>query len=106
MQPALCFVCEHQKALIKIEKSERYFVQCPQCGEFRITRIAHRNLKALAEFRYRLSGIIREQVNLGDTPIIEDSLIDRLPIIPDPSFLEKGNRLLSRMIKKIPYITE
>src|SRR4051794_20344534 len=94
-----CPVCENTKAKLVDQTAGGCEINCPRCGQYRITASAEATIRTRGR-RYILSAWIREQTNFGDTSSISSYNIDEISNRRQPPFVELLDRLLVRCVEK------
>jgi nucleoside 2-deoxyribosyltransferase len=96
----VCPVCEASSIEEYPKTGDGRELDCRRCGHFKIVGTADAMLPSRLN-RHKLSGWIREQVNLGDVPLITTYNMDELLNRKEPPFADRVDRLLMRIVDKI-----
>lgn len=95
-----CEVC-HSPARTIIGGFDGLEQECPRCGKFRISGTAYSILRHVErDLRFKLSGWIRYQNELGDLPVLGSDQIRQIVSLPLPRFAVRANRMLAMIERK------
>jgi nucleoside 2-deoxyribosyltransferase len=94
--------CENVKLWGLGPLNQVYYVDCPQCGKYKIDSGLN-PFSTDKEKSYLISAWIREQNEKGKTPEINSSNFERLQKIPIPSVSEKQLYLIQALEKRTEY---
>jgi nucleoside 2-deoxyribosyltransferase/predicted RNA-binding Zn-ribbon protein involved in translation (DUF1610 family) len=93
--PPICTVCLSERTQELPTDRDGRQLDCPRCGKFFIGRTAVATVLAWEiEPRMNVSGWIREQNILGESPEVNTDTLGRVATRPLPSFMERADRLL------------
>ena len=99
-----CPVCKHENVKLRGlgPLNQVYFVDCPQCGKYKIESGLN-PFSTDEEKSYLISAWIKEQNERTKTPKITADTFERLRKIPDPAVSEKQLSLMQALERKSEY---